>query len=935
MHNSNDVKFIKIQGIISGLILIFVLTFVASLFLLVNSTSSIASPRFDRIGVPDGLSDHSVSCILQDRAGYMWFGTTNGGLNRYDGVDFTAFKHDENDSTSISNSYVAALFEDSKGALWVGTYGGGLSRFNRDTESFIRMFTDNDGGPVLSGNKINTIFEDSRGRLWFGCFNGLNCFDTRTGTLRTYNHDPEDPKTISNDDIGSLYEDDSGFIWIGTGQGKILNRLDPDTGKVDRFAHDEKIIGKSICGAIVPAGDGTFWLSSWGGSLRNFDPVTGTFTFYRHDPENPHSIPSNTVGYLATDKTGTLWGGTNHGLFSYDAETGHFTQYAHSPSDPTSISTNGIWPLYVDRTGILWIGTLMGGLNKLVTPETVFDYYPLGSGTLSFVTDREIFKFFKDSRGRFWVGCRSGVILTDPDFKNPRMVDSSTNYVYTVNSIKEDHEGRIWACTGRNGLKLFNEKAGKFISPQFNDVDLSGGIEDIHIHTDGTFWFCRNEGLSIYDPRSEKLIYSKTGSEADSLFTFRSIMTSLFDGHGTFWFGNSDGLNLIDISTMEVTKLFDGGDHPEYDKRHKVLMLAHGPRDTILLGTDKGLIEYSHDTTRFRTLVDSAALFQESVIALSVDNTGTIWFTTNTLLGSYNPEDETTRTFGVADGLPFNSNVGKSMYCNSDGMVYVGGNEGFYRFDPESIPIYDLRPPVEITSFKKFNREVPISSMLNEEGAIQLSYKDTFFSFGFAALDYIAPSRNEYSYKMDGFDKNWVDIGTERIATYTNLDPGTYIFRVRAANSNGVWNYEGTSVRIVITPPFWQRWWFRLSVLLAFAGALTLFYKLRVMGIKRQRKHLQNVVNRQTKSLKETNEQLEMNNTELQNALEEIQTLQGIIPICASCKDIRDDKGYWHRVEAYIRDRSDAEFSHGICPKCMEKLYPEMYSKDSDGAEVK
>ena len=819
---------------------------VFSVFLMMSSSAS-ATPRFVRIGVPDGLSDHTVTCILQDSAGFMWFGTMSGGLNRYDGVEYTVYKHDENDSTSISDNFIYSLFEDSSGTLWIGTNSGGLNRYDHATESFTRMFDGAGGGPALSGIKINRIIEDSRGRLWIGCKSGLNCYDPGTGEIDTFAHEP----LLSNVGVGALYKDENGPLWVGTSQGLV--RLDPDTGSAINFEGFEN----ETCSSIIPAGDGTLWLSNYYSGLQHFDPVTGAFTVYNHDPDDPHSIPDNNVGYLATDNAGTLWVGTYRGLCSYEAETGRFIRHLHNPNDSASISTNGIWPLYIDRTGILWVGTFMGGLNKLVNPETVFDYHPLGSGTLSSITQGEIFSFFEDSRGRFWIGCREGIIVTGPDLENPRKVDfRNTNDIAMLSKLSdhflEDLDGHIWAYRWRkDSLTLFDEKTGVFITPPDSELIMTEGLLDINMNSDGNFWICMNQGLSIYKPRSKRIVHSITGNVADSLFTDRHLRTSMLDGHGSFWAGNVDGLNIMDISTMEVTKLFDGGDHSEYAKLHNIISITHGPNDTILLGTNYGLLEYSHDSKRFRTLVESAALIQESVIAIAVDKRGTIWFTTNTLLGSYNPKEETLRTFELADGLPFNSNALKSMYCDSNGMVYVGGNKGFYRFDPASIPVNEISPLVEITSFRKFNHDIPLGDALGNDNAITLSYRDTFFSFGFAALDYTAPDKNEYAYKMEGFDKDWVEIGNERTATYTNLDPGTYNFRVRAANSDGVWNNEGASVQIVITPPFWQRWWFRLCAIFMIAGAALLAHYMRVMMIKRQRAHLQEVVATQTKSLQE------------------------------------------------------------------------------------
>ncbi len=816
-----------------------------------------AAPRFVRIGVANGLSDHTVTSILQDSMGYMWFGTSNG-LNRYDGTGFTVYKHEDGDPTSISDSYILSIYEDSKGTLWVGTQQGGLNRFNREENTFTHMLNNGDKDLKLSDNRVNTIFEDSRGMLWIGTLKGLNCYDPSTDKMKIYYVDVSDSTSLASDNIGAIYEDETGRFWIGTGSG--LSIFDRESGTAIEYHNEDTI--SYYCGSIVPGKNGTLWVSNWGGGLHNFDPETGKITAYRNDPEDPSSISGNFIGHLALDQTGKLWIGTGSGLCSFDEERGVFTRYRHDPDNPSSLSTNGIWPLYFDRTGILWVGTLMGGLNKLPSPESIFEYYPNGSGILSSNPDGEITSFLEDRKGRFWIGSRNGVLKTDKNltkaFSPPITVNNKMtfgqNHIY---GLFEDSKGRIWAGTGGNGLQKYDEEKQAFFCLFDSNTGLNSYVTNIVESHEGNLCLGLYNGMSVYSPeenRELKLIYDIV---ADSLLTSRYTATALYEKTGHLWLGNPEGLNIVDLETYSIRHLFNGVGDSEYSTPHKIPSLAYGPDDTILLGTDKGMLEYSSDTEEFHYLFETSKVQNEPVTGTTTDDEDNIWFTTNTLLGRYSTTDKLLRTFGKADGVPFSSITGKSIYRDRSGHIYVGGLEGFFRFSPSSLTPNTITPTVVITSFKKFNREFDFGKPIDKINDIRLSYNDTFISLSFAALDYTAPEKNVYAYMMEGFDQDWVYIGSDRDATYTNLKPGSYTFRVKAANSDGYWNDEGTSLHIVISPPFWQRWWFRLTSFFAIVAVILSVHYTRVMMINRQRIHLQKVVDEQTKSLQAANEKLE------------------------------------------------------------------------------
>ncbi len=782
--------------------------------------------RFKHLTIEDGLSQNSVHCMIQDRQGFMWFGTQDG-LNRYDGYSFSVFRYDPAETSSVSNSWIQTLYEDRHGFLWVGTDGGGLNRFDRKTRTFRAFRHDPNDPSTLSHNRVWSVCEDRQGRLWIGTYGGgLNLYDTKTETFASFKNDPKDPASISENYVITIYEDRAGRIWVGT-LGGGLNLFDADKKKFTAFINrpnDPSSLSDNRVRTIYEDHSGRLWIGTYSG-LCLFKPESQTFKCFKNDPGNAQSLSYNSVFSIYEREPGRLWLGTfGGGLNSFDVETGTFRSYMYDPRDPSSLTDNSIYSLYEDRSGRLWAGTYSGGLNLYDPKSKAFHSYKNDPDNLSSLTDNRVRTIYEDRSGRLWVGTYGGINIYDPVTKKftvlkKDMNDPSSLSENRVRMIYEDRSGRIWIGTSSGGLNLYDRETKKFKVFKNEPGDTTSlsnnSVWCIFQDQSGRVWVgATGGGLNLFDSSAMNF---RVIREEISTSSNDAILSINDEDSGRLWLGTSGGLKLYDHATGRFTTFRnDPKDaHSLSSNRVRVIYKDHTGR--LWLGTDGGLNLYEPGSKTFKVYRAVQGLANDVIYGILEDEQDRLWLSTNKGLSRFDPRNETFRNYDVTDGLLSNEFNQNAYFKGRDGMMYFGGIHGLNSFHPDSIKDDPYVPSVVLTAFEIFNKDVEVGkpyegftlpASITEADELILSYRESVFTLEFSALIFAQPLKNQYAYRLDGFDKNWIYTDAKRrFATYTNLDPGTYLFRVKGSNHDGVWNEEGRTLKIIITPPWWKTWW--------------------------------------------------------------------------------------------------------------------------------
>ncbi len=839
--------------------------------------------RFDRIGSKEGLSQATVVAIHQDRQGYIWLGTEDG-LHRYDGLRMTVYTHDPRDPASLPNDAVLGIDEDADGNLWVATEGGGVAMLDRATDRFVRHRHRADEPDSLTSDYVRTVRVDSRGHVWVGLREaGLDRLDPSSGRFTRFRHDPADPKSLSDDRIYVLFEDRDAALWAGTNGG--LNRIDPATGECTRFVHDPADPGSlsdDRVRAIFEDAAGGLWVGTLGGGLNRLDRATGPFTRFRHDPRDPSSLGDDRVRAILQDQAGRLWVGTSGGLNLRDERDG-FSRYRHDTADPFSLSDDHVMSLFEDRGGVLWVGTRSGGLNKWNPLTWQFGHHrrhPSDPGGLS---HDNVTAFSEDAAGRLWVGSfgggvdvmdrRGGAVRHlrhDPD--DPRSLSSDR-----VTAIRRDRRGRMWIGTVDGGLNRVDPATGALTvfrhDPETPASLAADGVMELFEDRHGRLWIGTfGGGLDLFDPSTETFSHHRHDPD-DSRSLSGDRVTSLAEtASGRLWVGTDGaGLNLFDPGRGTFVR-FAHEESPDSLSASSVFSLHVDVSGVLWIGTRGGGLDRldsvpeSPAAAVFRNYSERDGLANDVVYSILPDSTGRLWMSTNGGLSRLDPQTGRFVNFDVTHGLQGDEFNFNAYLRSSRGELFFGGTNGFNAFFPERLQRNAAVPPVVLTSFLKFNRPVADTGALDRLERAALDYRDDVVTFEFAALDYAAPQRNRYAYKLEGFDRDWIELGPVNRVTYTDLDAGDYVFRVRASNNDDTWNEEGLALALHVDAPPWRTGWAYLAYALLVAGAIAGVVQVQRRKAAREaeyRRRLELEVEARTEELARQNERLEDLNSQL------------------------------------------------------------------------
>ncbi len=803
--------------------------------------------NFTSLTTKDGLSSNAVNAILKDRYGLMWFGTEDG-LNKFDGTNLTVYRHKPGDVTSLQANEILALHEDKKGNMWVGTSGGSLSLYDRKRDAFIN-FPGNGAPHALSHNVIMEICSDYLGKIWIAHYNGVDILDPETKQVSKFRVNSGNSSSFLTKPVNYIFEDGQHRMWMGTNEG--LYQYNPRNKSLTQFVHssqDPTSLSDNQVNAIAEDYRGNIWIGTNEG-LSMLKPATKGFINYKQGYNNAKTI-SNIINSIVVDGY-KLWLGTEGGLEVLDTKTGEVSKFQFDYRNIHSLTAKAVRCVYRDKQGIYWLGMGGGGIDKYdknlnlfnLIRSNVFDEKGLNA---SIVTS-----FAEDKNGNVYVGTEGGGLsLYDRKTKlfrhfNIHSKRNGSNNHITIKALRMSSKNRLMIGTYRDGLFIWDPASGKYqqLMQGTNPEDLNANeIFCIKEDRKGNMWVGTNgAGVNVVNGENKVVVKYTPNPKAanDVLLPINGYIRDILeDRHGNIWIAtHGGGIAVLQPASGKFTIYNTTNSKLPNDK---ILSLLEDSRGNIWAATfGGGLALYHKSTNQFITFAEKDGLLNNTVYKIVEDQKGLIWVSTNKGISSVDASTKKIDNYNHHNGVQNNNFVHGAGLRLRDGTLFFGGLEGFNYFNPEYLKKNDNIPPVLFTDLRISNQSVaasedgPIKEHISVAREINLDYKQNF-ALSFVGLNYTSPGQNQYAYKLEGFDKNWNYVGSSTTASYTNLDPGEYIFHVRAGNNDGVWNNEGTSIKILVRPPFWRTVYAYVFYLLAIVG-LVLYFRYRyIQKIKRK-----------------------------------------------------------------------------------------------------
>ncbi len=853
---------------------------------------------FHHLSRQQGLSQATVNCFLQDRTGFLWIGTQDG-LNRYDGYGFRVYKTDPTDPRTLPANWIEALAEDEAGDLWIGTLGGGLARWRRATGAFERVALESPDPSRPPSSRVTVLLFDrggaGTGHLWAGTLRSGLVRLVADGTVERFRHDPADPGSLADDRVRAVHGDRAGNLWVGTLSG--LDLYDRVAGSFRHFRHDPAdptSLSDDRVKAIHLDHRGALWVGTEKG-LNRRDPGASGFERYLHDPADPASLSHDHVRAILEDRSRRLWVGTDGGLSLLLRPGGGFVRYRHDPGDPRSLAGDRVLALYEDRGGVLWFGTHDAGINRWNPMTWSFAHYradPRAAGSLS---SNAVFAFSEDAEGKLWIGTFGGGLdvldRANGTFEHLRHdpADPASLPSDQVSALRHDRRGVLWVGTAGGGLGRTVGPRADVVTSAFrtfrHDPEDPGSLSEdtisaLYQDRAGDLWIGTfRGGLNRLRPESETFVRFRHDPARPDSLSDDTVNAFAEDAEGRLWVGTfGGGLNrlerLAEAGGAAFRRIRHQAGRPASLSNDTVYALHVDGEGTLWAGTHVGLnrLESSPPALEgaqelgeeavFRHYFERDGLASDVVYGILSDDESGLWLSTNDGLSRLDRATGTFKTYRMSHGLQGDEfNFGAS-YRSRSGELFFGGTGGFNAFYPDRIESNAAVPPVVMTSFAKLGQPLAFGRPAFDVEELELGHRDDLFSVEFAALDFTAPEENRYRYRLEGLNDAWVDLGTRRRVTFTDLAPGRYVLRVQGSNNDGVWNEEGAAVRIVVRPPFWKAWWFRLVGFLALAGVLWAAHRSIMQRAERRQRRLAEA--ERAAEREELIARLEAKNTELE-----------------------------------------------------------------------
>jgi len=810
-----------------------------------------------------------VRGIAQDNQGFMWF-ATDDGLYEYDGYTFTPYLHDPGNPNSLSSNVLNTIYKDRSGILWIGTFFTGVDRLDPARGTFTHYRHQPGVESSLSDDRVRAVYQDRSGTLWFGTgAGGLNRLDPSSGKFTHYRHNAADRASLTDDVINVVYEDRYDNLWVGTAHG--LNKLDRATGRSSPFLYDPRnphSIGSDSVSGIREDTSGILWVTSLhGDGLSALDPSTQEFTRYSFLAERPGGENVSGVVSLHADADGSLWLGTvNGGLLRLDLKRREFARYTNNPVNPLSLCGNGVGPILEDAEGVIWIST-RNGACRFPRKSPGFVRYQQEVNSSPDLRGREIQSAWSDRQGYLWIGTTSGLQMLDRETGRYRLYQHDANDRHSITNAPvfayaQDRPDRIWFGTYGAGLNRFDRATGRFTGYRhdLNNPDSlsSDRILCLLIDHDGVLWVgTENAGLNRFDPGTGRFKnYRHDAGEPHSLAEV-GVQTLFEDRAGILWAGSGGWLERFDRKSEGFTGYHSDPKDPGSLSNAQVETIYEDRRGTLWIGTRAGLNRMQPSGT-FTKFTEKDGLLDPFVKAILEDRHGDLWLATHSGVSHFSPQTGQFRSYFESDGLLSNNLylMGNEAGQTPSGEMVFGSSKGLTVFDPDRLSPNSYVPPVVLTDFLLFNKPVhpdansPLQKPISATSALTLSHNQSIFTLEFAALSYVDPEKNRYRFRMEGLEKEWNEVDSKRrLATYTNLAPAKYVFRVQGSNNDQVWNDAGVRLAITVLPPWWGTWYFRSALVLFTVGLLFMAHRIRMRGLRLTAARLERQVAERTREL--------------------------------------------------------------------------------------
>ena len=793
--------------------------------------------------LPQNFEYNGVRSIIQDHKGFMWYGTADG-LVRYDGINLYVYEHDPGDTTSLSNSTINSLAEDPNGNFWIGT-ARGLNLYNSSMDNFIHVGSMNENIARLNNNYITTLCVDRNSCLWVCTFgDGLNVYDHAKQQITHYSYAVNDSNTICSNRITSIVSDNENNVWIGS-----LDGLSFYSANENKFRHffsepgNSRSLSSNNITSLALDEQGTLWIGTRGGGLNKVIRQKNEFIIQQnlsHPGEG--YLANNFLLSLCTDPAGYLWIGTeNGGLNRLDFRTGHFDLFRVEEGNRHSLVSNSIWSLYYNREGKLWIGTATKGISVIDPKYSKFESFQKNIYDKTSISDNDVTGFTEDSQGNVWIATDGGGI-SKFNIENRQIVktiyNSDGSYPLVNNAIQSvlyDKEDNLWVGTWAGGIDRLDKNGRKIRNYKLVSEDGAGDNNILMISADskGTIWAgTSGSGLFRYDRTRDKFIQIASSNPTAVLNRSAYVSAIVEDQEESYLIGTLNGLVSLTLKKNEDPLCYDfAGPEQENGLSSRMIdVLFKDGHGRLWIGTsDFGMFLFNKNDSTFRSFTKQDGLPGNSIKGILEDESGYIWITTSRGLSRFNYDSLRFKNYNRDDGLNSNEFYVRSYLRTKNGLFFLGGENGFNIFSPEKISTNDFIPPVYLTNLKINNvtaeigaKNSPLKKYIGETSEITLTYKQSSFTIEFVALNYTRSSRNQFMYKLEGFDEDWIDAGNNRSASYTNIKPGEYVFMVKGSNNDGIWNETPTALKISLKPPLWKTWWAILLYILVLSALVTI-----------------------------------------------------------------------------------------------------------------
>ncbi len=845
--------------------------------------------KFDYITTEKGLSDDFCECILQDKYGYIWIGTYDG-LNKYDGYNFKVYKSIPDDTSTLGSSFIWKIFEDSRGNLWIGTNMGGIALYNYEQDNFRRMYFKNTDQITFESNRINDIAETDD-FIWFATMNGLARYDYKTEKFKWYFSNDTSNCSILSNLVLCLLKSSGNNIWTGTSDFG-LNYYDYTNDCFKKYLNFDKksvFLNNVLVTAILRDNKGKIWAGTDEMGIIVLDSATQKYFNYRNDPSNKHSIGSDDIDFFFQDSKQNFWIGTvNGGLNLFDRNKNLFYRYEYSKFNDRSINSKTVTSIIEGTYGNIWFTTHGGGVNLISPYRNQFSHLKNDLSEHSLPHDY-VSCFFEDDIGNIWIGTDGGGLclfnkrsLKFENFKNQKGFLSDA-----ILDICYGGVDKIWVATWAGGLTLFNTKEKKVIKTYTSNQKINS-VSDNNIkslYNDGNYlWIATHgDGLNVYDIGMDKFINWRNNDRFNmNMRVPRWGNDVYFDKEQRLWIGSTTGLVLY--ANDSLYSFYRIEDDTTSLNGYIVSCIYEDSQGRIWIGTNGGLNIFNENSYAFNRIKHPA--LQIRIKALQEDNNKLLWISTNSGLYRFDIETNAVISYSMHDGLQGDDFTDRASLKSKSGEIFFGGVNGFNFFNPDKLIENQYLPKVYIVDFKLLGEsQLPdkkgsiLSKHISFTDTIEIAFDQSVITFEYIAINYIVPEKMNYAYMLEGFDKAWRYVGNERKATYTNLDPGEYIFKVKAANNEGKWNEEPTTINLIVEPPWWMTIWFKIISIILFISIITLIFFIRIRNIKNINKMLETEVAKRTVDLEDANielqnknEKIAHQNAELIQQKEEIET---------------------------------------------------------------